>query len=235
MTKEISSVNGAVKKKSAAKARFDETMTRCDGLIALYESTKNDDLLRAVVVLGVAALERYLKDRFLKLFIPFLKKELKKESGWNKSTRKLLKDSGVDEDFWRASALSQTRNVFAKISAKVRAYVRNGITLQQKKKIEHLYTCYGMANIIQDAVGKAERKRLWQSVNKLIRRRHQVAHQADYLNAGKLDEIGEKEIEMRLGHVRKLVDSINDVLCLRFKKKAARKTRKEGKIRNERR
>ncbi len=206
-----------MKKKTGARIRFDETMIRCDALIQLYDSTKNDDLLRAEVVLCVAALERYLKDRFLELFIPFLKREQRKTGigKWNKHTEELLTASGVNEDFWKTCAFSPTRN-FAKISTKVRKHVRK-MTLQNKGVIENLYTCYGIS-IIQCAVGIADRKLLWDSVAKLIKRRHQVAHHSDYLNAGKLDEIDKKEIMKRLGHVKKLVDCIDDILNLRFKK-----------------
>ena len=70
-------------KRSKVKARFDETMVRCNALTALYDTTKNDDLLRAAVVLGVAAMERFLKDRFLELFIPFLKDEQKRKGTGN--------------------------------------------------------------------------------------------------------------------------------------------------------
>ena len=94
-----------MKKKAKAKARFDETMSRCDALILLYNSTKNDDLLRAVVVFCVAALERYLKDRFLELFVPFLKKVQKRGGNWNKRTKELLNVSGVNEDFWKSCTL----------------------------------------------------------------------------------------------------------------------------------
>ena len=206
-----------MKKKAKAKARFDETMSRCDALILLYNSTKNDDLLRAVVVFCVAALERYLKDRFLELFVPFLKKVQKRGGNWNKRTKELLNVSGVNEDFWKSCTLNPTKKLFAKIASRVRNYVRKVMILQKKSAIEGLYTCYGM-NVIQCAVGKADRKLLWDSVEKLIKRRHQVAHHADYLYAGKLDEIDKKEIEKRIGHVKKLVDCIDDILVLRFKK-----------------
>ena len=219
MKKSDSSAIGGTKK-SKAKTRFDETMIRCNALTALYDTNKNDDLLRAAVVLGVAAMERYLKDRFLELFIPFLKDEQKRKGvgKWNKPTDELLAESGIDANFWKENSLCPPNKILLKLSNQVRDYVRTGIVLQKRKAIEGLYTCYGMGNIIQFAVGKAERKTLWDSVEKLIKRRHQVAHDADYRYAGKLDDVDKKEIVRRLGHVSKLVNSIDEVLQLRFKK-----------------
>jgi len=219
MKKSDSSATGGTKK-SKVKTRFDETMIRCNALTALYDTTKNDDLLRAAVVIGVAAMERFLKDRFLELFIPFLKDEQKRKGvgKWNKPTDELLAESGIDADFWRENSLCPAKKILVKLSKQVRDYVRTGIVLQKRKAIEGLYTCYGMGNIIQFAIGKAERKTLWDSVEKLIKRRHQVAHGADYLYAGKLDSVDKKEVVRRLGHVSKLVNSIDEVLQLRFKK-----------------
>ena len=215
------------KKESRAKVRFDETMIRCNALTALFDSTRNDDLLRAAVVLGVAAMERYLKDRFLESFIPFLKAEQKRKGvgKWNKATDKLLLDSGIDTDFWKNSTLCPPKKILAKLSKKVRDYVRTRMVLQKRKSIEGLYTCYGIRDIIPFAEGRAERKTLWDSVEKLIKRRHQVAHGADYLYAGKLDGIDKKEIVRRLGHVSKLVNYIDEILKLCFKKKNKGKRR----------
>ena len=207
-------------KNSKAKTRFDETMIRCNALTALYDTTKNDDLLRAAVVLGVAAMERFLKDRFLELFIPFLKDEQKRKGvgKWNKPTDALLQESGIDADFWKNNTLCPTKKIFAKLSKKVRDYVRTRMVLQKRKSIEGLYTCYGIRDIIPFAEGKAERKTLWNSVEKLIRRRHQVVHGADYLYAGKLDGVNKKEVARRLGHVSKLVNSVDEILQQCFKK-----------------
>ena len=103
--------------------------------------------------------------------------------------------------------------------------MRSRKVLQKRKSIEELYACYGIRDIIPFAEGKAERKTLWDSVEKLIKRRHQVAHDADYLFAGKLDSIDKKEVVRRLGHVSKLVNSIDEVLQLRFKKKKGKCSR----------
>lgn len=233
MKKSDSSAIGGTKKLKV-KTRFDETMIRCNALTALYDSTKNDDLLRAAVVLGVAAMERYLKDRFLELFIPFLKYEQKRKGvgKWNKSTDKLLEESGIDTNFWKENSFCPATKIFAKLSKQVRDYVRSHMVLQRRGPIEGLYACYGIRDIIPFAEGKAERKTLWDSVEKLIRRRHQVAHGADYLYAGKLDSVDKKEVVRRLGHVSKLVNSIDEVLQLRFKKnkgKCSRNKKGEGK------
>ena len=173
----------------------------------------------------------FLKDRFLELFIPFLKDEQKRKGvgKWNKPTDELLAGAGIDANFWKENSLCPANKILVKLSKRVRDYVRTGIVVQKRRAIEGLYTCYGMGNIIQFAVGKAERKTLWDSVEKLIKRRHQVAHGADYLYAGKLDGVDKKEIVRRLGHIGKLVNSIDEVLQLRFKKsKGNRKANKKG-------
>lgn len=220
------SATGVIKK-SKVKTRFDDTMIRCNTLTALYDTTKNDDLLRAAIVLGVAAMERFLKDRFLELFIPFLKDEQKRKGvgKWNKPTDKLFSESGIDAEFWKENSFRLDKKIFTTLSNKVRDYVRSRKVLQKRKSIEELYACYGIRDIIPFAEGKAERKTLWDSVEKLIKRRHQVAHDADYLFAGKLDSIDKKEVVRRLGHVSKLVNSIDEVLQLRFKKKKGKCSR----------
>lgn len=51
-----------------AKNRFDATLERCVDLVELFDKVRNDDLLRASVVLAVAALDKFCKDRFLDFF-----------------------------------------------------------------------------------------------------------------------------------------------------------------------
>ena len=224
----------AVAKKTKAKSRFDDTIIRCNALTALYDSTKNNDLLRAAVVLGVSAMERYLKDRFLELFIPFLKNEQKRKGigKWNVATDRLLEESGINADFWKESTLCSSQKTLSRLSKRVRDYVRTRMVLQRRKSIEGLYACYGLKDIIPFAVGKAERKKLWDSVEKLIKRRHQVAHDSDYLYAGKLDFVDKKEVVRRVGHVNKLVNYIDEILQLRFKRRGSsgnKKSRVKGR------
>ena len=88
--------------------RFNETMTRCDVLVAAFHQTtdKNADLLRFAVVLSVSAFERYVKDAFLEHIVQF-----DRMPTLNPEHRAAFDDfiekAGVDRNIWRECYMSR--------------------------------------------------------------------------------------------------------------------------------
>ena len=200
-----------------AKNVFDGVMKRCDDIIAVGGSACYEDMLRLAVVLGVAAFERYLKDRFLMSFVPYLKSKMSQDGtlSLNDACTDLLTKYSVNESFWIRVANKKAKQPYRSIRNKVRKHLYS-MAIQNEKTIHKLYDSYGMGGIVANAVGKAERKNIWKSLEDFIKRRHLVAHHGDMLTTGKVRRIDKQYVIRRLSDLKSFVDGMECVLLDRF-------------------
>ena len=135
-----------------AKDRFDAVMNRCENLIKLYNSSKNDDVLRMVVVLGVAALDSYASNRFMDECIPYIRK------GCDETVAaKFLENLG----FTLEDAIGVLKSGGNRPLRKVRTIVERiheKDSQQSFTKIDDLFKSYGLQNISKNASRKIGRK-----------------------------------------------------------------------------
>lgn len=203
----------------STKDRFDETLNRCNSLVELFEKEANDDLLRAAIVLAVAALDKYCKDKFLDFFEEFYRQTLQ-------SPRKrlfcdsYLDDAGVGVSarlaLYQEKSIDDSFSPEREMSKRLRAYLYRS-TFQSHEAITELFQCFGLDGIIDNAVKKAGEPEAWTFVERLIRRRHSIAHTADCNAEYGVLPLNVKMVVGWLKTLEELVGRIDSIVDNRFK------------------
>lgn len=199
-----------------AKERFDETVLRCRHLLDIYQQMpKEKDILRAVVVLAVSALDMYASDRFMEEFVGFIKKHEVTDK-----TLKFLQNAG----FTIADALRLFRDGKERPFRCIRTIVEHGYekkAMQSFQSIDKLYGFYGVQGICHNAERKSKRKIL-APLMQMLNRRHEIVHAADYHGRNELKDIQIKKVIRWLKVLEILVNEIEEILTNKFKSKCSR-------------
>lgn len=206
-----------------AKYRFDATLVRCRALIVLFKDGRagnyNYDLLRAAVVLAVAALDKYCKDRFLEFFEQYYKK-MGNGRRLGKDCDAYLEKAGVTKKYllslYQRGEDDPLFSPTHEAAQKLKSYLYKS-TFQGAESIAELFQCYGLKDIIKNAVGNSQDEKIWLAVAQLIRRRHKIAHTADYGQNTTVEEIGATQVADWLDALEGLVEGIDLILDSRFK------------------
>ena len=202
-----------------AKNCFDEALDRCEKLIELFDKEQNDDLLHASVVLAVAALDKYCKDRFMEFFESYYNG---KAHGRNlcKDCKEFLEKAGVTVEYmlsvYQAKEENPSLSPTYEISEKLKEHLYKS-TFQSSDAITELFQCYGLKEIIKNAVGKVQSENVFELVERMIYRRHRIAHTADYGKEMELKEIRKAEVECWLRSLDDMVNSLDSILENRFR------------------
>jgi hypothetical protein len=149
-----------------------------------------DDILRASVVLGVAAMDAFFTRRFCELLVPFLKK-----NGPNERLIALLSKAGLGAQ--AALEMAVMDRPFRRIRSLVETYLSD-YTAQRFAAIDELFLTLGLRDISKHSAGKAGRATLLRSVEKLVERRHCIVHEGDLNRHGRLTAIDGRTILKRL-------------------------------------
>lgn len=205
--------------KSKALDKFEKTIKRSTALISTYrtllQQRKNDrsirapkDLIRAAVVLSVAALDAYVTDVFAEKLVPYLKK-YKPDS----LLVDILREAGLDT--LEALTLIKMDRPYRRIRTMVSAYYKT-YTTQKFEVIDKLFLSFRLKDITDNAQSKSRRKSLKKSVSKLITRRHKIAHGGDYNSHGNLNSISLKETEKRIDALKLFVQCVDEIVSNRI-------------------
>ncbi len=198
-----------------AKRRFDETMTRCNAMVALADAEGgNDDCLRMAIVLAVSAMERYVKDRFRESLAKYCKQHA---DSFNGNLIDWLKKAGIDESFWTRKTICPQPRPLKTVRNKVARYLET-IPIQSAESIDKLFLCYGLKNLTTHVARKTKLKKVRASITRLIARRHAIAHGSDYLLSGKLDAIDAGEVTLRLDRLTRFIVAMDEILATDKKK-----------------
>lgn len=206
-----------------AKNRFDATIERCYDLVDDFEAgsgaKKNADLLRAAVVLAVAALDKYCKDRFMESFGAYYDRTFRNRGLDGKHMAYLKKVGITTEDMLKIYMENADRSAMHParwIGEKLQAHLYKE-TFQSGKAISELFQFYGLEDIITHAVEKGGNKRdIWKKVEMLVARRHQITHAADY-ESDTLAKLDKKTVEEWLGALVEFVGCVHAIVGNRFK------------------
>lgn len=199
-----------------AKERFDESMQRCDNLLELSESVQvHDELLRFVVVLCVSALDMYASDRFMENFAKHIRK-----GNLSPNEIALLKDSGVTLEVVLdlLKKHKKGKQPFRAIRGYVDKYFAKA-SRQSFAKINDLYAYYGLPKLSDNALQKCDRKTVGSKIQKMLNRRHKIVHEADYDGKHKLTVLNANEVRGWRKATEAFVDSVEEILCNRFRPK----------------
>lgn len=200
-------------------AKFKKTINRCDDLVSTYETLHQQhqqnqgvpapkDIVRAAVVLAVAALDAYATDAFAEKLVPYLKKYKP-----DQSLVDLLHQAGLD------TKEALTLITMERPLRRIRTLINNHYstyTTQRFDVIDQLFLPYRLKNITQNAEAKSSKKLLKTSVAKLITRRHEIVHDGDYNAHGNIKDIDPDQIKKRISYLEILVINMDEILCSRI-------------------
>lgn len=210
-----------------SKNIFDETLERCYALITLFETSKNDDLLRAAIVLAVAGLDKYCKDKFLEHFSSYYNS---KDDYLSKRCDEILKKAGLSLakilKLYRAKEKDPSIKPVEKITQALRKYLYH-TTFQNEESIIDLFQAYELQNVIKDAIKKSGKVDTSKNVDNLLKRRNKIAHTADYGDKPCASSLDIKEINVWLQSLLELVECIDAIVSNKFKNKKERKGNKK--------
>lgn len=204
---------------STAYAKFDKTIKRCETLLNTYNTLTADnnthgvtipkDIIRGAVVLTVSAVDSYVTDVFAEFFIKFLKSK-----PVDNATEELLQKAGLDTKV--ALEMLTMDRPFRRIRKLVDDYHAK-YTTQKFQVIDEFFRIYGLPGITTRAEQKSGRTTLKRSVELLIQRRHDIAHNGDYNKHGRIKDIDGNVILRRIKDTERLVENMDFIICNKFR------------------
>lgn len=204
---------------SNAHAKFIKTIRRCEVLVDSYKKLQvldqangvviptPKDIIRGAVVLAVAALDTYVTDVFSEKLVPYLQQYKPDEELIN-----LLFKAGLDTK--EALVLIGMDRPYRRIRTLIESYYAS-YTTQKFEVIDQIFKPYRLINITDNAAKKTKKANIKRSVEKLVERRHEIAHAGDYNRHGRIVEIDENQIAKRIKHVELMVNCMDDIICNR--------------------
>ena len=169
------------------------------------------DMGRASIVLAVSAMDQYFTRRFCELLVPFLKKE-----GPTEGLLEILSEAGFDTK--EALIAIGMKRPYRRIRTLVEAHL-DVYTTQRFEVIDKLFIAIGLKNLCENAERKTKRKTLISSIERLVSRRHKIAHGGDVNSHGNLTEIDFKKLEKALNDLDLFVSSADSIISTRLKRK----------------
>ncbi len=202
-------------KSSKAYDQFEQVILRSHNLVSLHAFLDEkfgaadyaldfSDLLRAAVVLSVAAMDAYYTDVFAERLVPFLKK-----NGANRRLAKLLESAGLDAKV--ALELLPMKRPYRRIRKLIESHLERHVT-QRLEVVDKLFLAYGVGNLCRRAEANLGRKRLCSGITKLVERRHCIAHEGDLNHHGNLISLDPTWVRNRLKDVQRFVGECDLIL-----------------------
>jgi len=207
------------KKKSPSKAyfTFERTIERSLNLIVLQKPTEriiiahkttsqvdSSDLLRAALVLGVAAMDSYFTDIFAERFVPYLKKK-----GPNQAMVDLLQEAGLGVE--TALKIMIMRRPYRRIRTLVEDHLEKKTT-QETNKIDKLFLVFALKNFTEHIARLKKRRTLLRSVTNAVKRRNKIVHGGDINSRGKLNPITTEDAKHKLNDIVLVVAGADEIL-----------------------
>ncbi len=200
---------------SASYARFESVILRSHNLVSLSDTFNEylttvdpslgfSDLLRAAVVLSVAAMDAYFTDIFAERLVPFLRSK-----GPTQGLIELLGAAGLDTKV-ALELLSMDRPY-----RRIRTLVETKLAIQVTQRIDainELFAAYGIPDLCGHAERKLGRSQLCKRVELLVKRRHEIAHDGDLNAHGKLQDLGSAWVRNKVRDVQQLIAASDEIL-----------------------
>ena len=167
-----------------------------------------DDMIRAAVVIGVAAFDRYFTAKFCDVLVPHLKKAPKLSN----DLLVRLEKAGLNTEF--ALQLAVSKRPYRKI----RTIVQNSLsrfTTQRSSTIDALFVSLGLIDLSKNSQKKAKRINLNKRIQKLVEIRNDIAHEAH----GNAKNITSVDIRGRLEDLKLFVTNCDVIIDNKFGRK----------------
>lgn len=211
---------------SKAFAKFHKTARRCDTLVDTYTTihamnaagenvpSAPKDIIRAAVVLAVAALDAYVTDVFVEKLATYLKRHRPDDS-----LVELLLEAGLDTR--EALSLLTMERPYRRIRNLVRSYYAQ-YTTQRFDVIDSVFLVYRLNKITDAASRKTRKAHIKRRVEDLIVRRHEIVHAGDYNQANRIQDIDEAKVKRWIKALEDLVTAMDEIICNRIPTPEAR-------------
>lgn len=167
------------------------------------------DSIRASVVIAVAAMDAYFTKKFVEVLVEFLKKQEPTDA-----LVKLLAKAGLDTR--ESLNLLTLQKPYRRIRTLVEAYFETYVT-QRFEVIDDLYVGFSLKNLSENALNKTGYKRVRPSIIKLIEKRHQIVHEGDVNQLGRIRPIKPNEIVHRFKMLVIFVESADSIIDSKMK------------------
>lgn len=196
--------------------KFIKTVNRCEALVNTYIELKTicdkgemnnptKDIICGAVVLSVSALDAYVTDVFAEKLVPYLKAFTPDDS-----LIEILHEAGLNTR--EALNLIRMERPYRRIRTLIEKYYSR-YTTQKFDINDKLFLQYHLKNITKNAANKSGKALIRRSVEILIERRHEIAHNGDYNSHGRINDISEKVILKRINDLNILVNMMDDIIC----------------------
>ena len=162
------------------------------------------DMSRAAVVLAVAAMDAYFTDVFAERFVPYLQRKQP-----TKAMVDLLSRAGLDTSC--ALHLLGMQRPYRRIRKLIEDFHEH-TTTQRLHIIDQLFLAYGLKNFTHSVQNLKRRKTLLRSVELLVQRRHQIAHDGDLNAHRRLRPVNTSEIRKRIEDLLTFVSGSDELL-----------------------
>jgi hypothetical protein len=162
------------------------------------------DLLRASLVLGVAAMDSYFTGIFAERFIRYIQKK-----GVNDKIVEILEKANFTIEV--ALELIAMDRPYRGLRTRIDEHLSK-CTTQSTSVIDDLFLAFRIKDISYNISKLKKRKRLISSINRSVKRRHQIVHEGDLNSHGKMNKITEVDIKKKLKDIIIFVAGADEIL-----------------------
>ena len=164
----------------------------------------SSDLLRAALVLGVAAMDSYFTDVFAVRFVAYLR-----EKGPNEAMVALLEEAGLGVE--TALKIMTMKRPYRRIRTLVEESLAKKVT-QKTDDIDKLFLAFALKNFTHHIARLKKRKTLLASIKNAVKRRNTIAHEGDIHSHGKLNPITARDLKHKLNDIVLFVAGADEIL-----------------------
>lgn len=205
---------------SNAYMRFESVVKRSLGMITAHEfmdqvlshaaagnnqeKTDHSDIVRASIVLAVAAMDSYFTNVFSEHLIDYIKKH-----GPTEKMVIFLKDAGVGTKC--ALQLLTMKRPYRRIRSIVTKHLARQ-TMQKVEAINRLFEPYGFKGFCEDVQRATRRKQIISSLKILVLRRHKIVHEGDLNSHGRLRPVDVKDTKKRIQDILTFVSKSDELI-----------------------
>ncbi|MFP4055525.1 MAG: hypothetical protein ACLF0G_01510 [Candidatus Brocadiia bacterium] len=195
---------------------FSATLERAETLLALHSATRGrppkekEDILRAAVMLAVAAVDSYFHDKILERLTPFL--QTRRGSRIPGSLIKLLEKHGGVEKMLEILYADRPHRRIHTIVRRAQAE----LTFQKPDKIEAALRLLGISDlwyrVATEMKHGASKERVKKRLGQYAWRRDKIAHEADRTTGGKPTPIRKPYVTDCISFLRRFIRAADRVI-----------------------
>lgn len=203
---------------------FSKSIERAKNLLELWNEevdlVEKDDLVRAAVIISVAAFDRYFTAKFCDVLVAHLKSGAK----IGPELFDLLEKAGFDTEFALTLISDAVEKRTSRPFRKIRTIVQNSLSNQTTHRddaIDKLFLPLGLRGLCAHAARKAKMPKLTKHIMDLVDLRNAIAHEAHVKQNGEPRSVDGNQIATRIKELASFVQRCDEIVDAKFGKKSA--------------